>query len=311
MLCKLFLTFDVEDFISRNSIFILDKILEALKNRDLKALFFITGHMAEKLRDFPQTVDLLSEHQIGYHSSSHSVHPTIFEFTDVDDYRKAYEVSLERETSHINPLTGKIEGRAGIYALREIFPKKQITAFRAPGNCWSPPHEEALKSLGIYYDFSANISKKPVNFKGITFYPYPLFGHLEGISADNRTLLLSLRHEVSVINIHPSLLVNQREWDAIYYKLNPSKLIEPPTKSSTQIRSLLKEFNLLLKEISYLQKIKLIEVTPQLKKAETELAPSKDKVEKYYQTSIRWALKQGYKPKYIRQHFLKFFEINT
>ena len=75
-----FLTFDTEDFISENSVPGLHKILELLKKHELIGLFFITGNMAEKLSTF-QNLNLLSEHQIGYHSSSHSIHPTLFEFT--------------------------------------------------------------------------------------------------------------------------------------------------------------------------------------------------------------------------------------
>ncbi len=81
--------------------------------------------MAEKLSDFPDTVELLSEHQIGYHSSSHSIHPTLFEFTDVESYEEAYQTSLIRETAHINPLTGEIEGSGGIQALQGFSPKNK------------------------------------------------------------------------------------------------------------------------------------------------------------------------------------------
>ena len=155
---ELFLTFDVEDFISDNSIWILQRILEDLKRYNLISLFFITGHMAEKLQNFPAIVDLLGDHMIGYHSSSHSVHPTIFEFTDIADYQTAYEISLQRETAHINPVCGRIEGRGGILALKSLFPRKDIKAFRAPGNCWSPPHLECLRDLGIEYDFQCKSS---------------------------------------------------------------------------------------------------------------------------------------------------------
>lgn len=306
---KLFLTFDVEDFVSRNSVQALQRVLEALRNHNLRALFFITGHMSEKLRNFPHVVDMLSEHEIGYHSSGHSVHPTIFEFTDVENYRKAYEISLKRETSHINPLTGEIEGKGGIDALKELFPNKQITAFRAPGNCWSPPHLEALKSLGVLYDFSAAISKKVVDYKGITFYPYPIIGQLDGKASDYTALFFSLRYEVMVTNMHPSLLFYQSEWDAIYYKSNPQKLIEPPMRSQAEIISLTKKFDVLLNEISRFQKLGLLEVTPQLAKAERTIFFSKEKVEACYQKSIRWALKQEYTPKFIRKHFFEFFEV--
>src|ERR1700690_4116449 len=105
---ELFLTFDTEDFISENSVSSLHFILELMKKHELRGLFFITGHMAEHLFNFPDSVALLNEHQIGFHSSSHSVRPRIFEFTDVRSYQEAYQVSLLRETSHVNPLTGAV-----------------------------------------------------------------------------------------------------------------------------------------------------------------------------------------------------------
>ncbi|MEM2507148.1 MAG: polysaccharide deacetylase family protein, partial [Nitrososphaeria archaeon] len=96
---RLLLTFDVEDFINTNAIYSLLTLLRILNKYQMKAIFFITGHMAEKIANFPEIIDLLKNHEIGYHSSSHSVHPTIPEYTDVKSYEKAYEISIERETS--------------------------------------------------------------------------------------------------------------------------------------------------------------------------------------------------------------------
>ena len=113
-----FLTFDVEDFMNGKSICALDRILELLKKYNLKGLFFITGNMIEKLRFFPEILDLLNVHEIGYHSSSHSIRSNIFEYNDLEDYEEAYLESQERETSRINILTGEIEGSGGIELLR-------------------------------------------------------------------------------------------------------------------------------------------------------------------------------------------------
>lgn len=44
---RAFLTFDVEDFINNRSLIVLERILEILKDEDLRGLFFITGHMAK------------------------------------------------------------------------------------------------------------------------------------------------------------------------------------------------------------------------------------------------------------------------
>jgi hypothetical protein len=265
--------------------------------------------MAEKLCKFPNTVNLLSTHQIGYHTSSHSVHPALFEFTDIENYRDALKESLLRETSHINPITGAIEGKGGIHVLRELFPHKEIAAFRSPGHCWSPPHLEALKCLGVKYDFSANLSINPVNYKGIVFYPYHMDSGLwSGTFLEYLTMFKSFRNDTSVFTVHPSLIVNKFEWDSIYFKSNPEKMYQPDARSPSEIMSYFQKFELFLRRLCDLQKLNFLEVTPPLKMAKQSFNPTKLETEKSYLKSIRWATNHGYKPKYLKQHFLKFFD---
>jgi hypothetical protein len=287
-----------------------------LKKHGLIGLFFVTGNMAEKLSDFPDTVDLLSEHQIGYHSSSNSIHPTLFEFTDVESYEVAHQTSLIRETAHINAFTGEIEGPGGLHALQALFPKKQIVAFRAPGYCWTPPHLEAMKTLGIKYDFSTNISIDPISYRGITFYPFTILktnwqgGLREHFLLQRHTL----KREISVLTIHPSTLVNQLDWDLIYYhkyndfKLNPTILAQPPARSPAEIMSNYYRFDLLLRHLATLQKFHLLKVTPELKTTYKALCPASIDAEKCYKLSINWAEGFGYKPRFIYDHFMRFFE---
>jgi len=306
---KFLLTFDTEDFISGNSVPVLHWILERLKKHDLEALFFVTGHMAETLQNFPTVIDLVTEHQIGYHSSSHSVHPAIFEFTDVEDYKEAYKNSLERETAHINPCTGEIEGKGGILALKRLFPRKHIESFRAPGHCWTPPHLEALKTLGINFDFSADLSSTPINFKDTTFYPYPVLGHWEGKAWEQRLLLASiLKKKLIVLTCHPSLLVNKTEWDSIYFDSNPKTLTPPPPRNPAEARHLLHNFDSLLSNISKLRKMQIIDTTPKLESTNTALKLNESGIRECYNWSMRWAIDLHHHPKFIFGHFLQYFK---
>ncbi len=270
--------------------------------------------MAEKLSDYPETVTLLGEHQIGYHSSSHSTHPTIFEFTDMESFDEAYQTSLVRETSHINPLTGEIQGSGGIHALRALFPKKHISAFRAPGYSWSPPHLEALKTLGITYDFSSELSTEPITFNEITFYPFPILrsNWQGGLREHLYFQRLILKHPISILTIHPSTMVNKLDWDLIYYTkynhfINPKKIVAPPSKNPEEISNSFHRFELLLKHLKELQKIHLLEVTPKLEAAGKTLAPESIDITKCYNASIVWAMGFGYKPKFLYDHFRQFF----
>jgi hypothetical protein len=308
---RLYLTFDTEDSISENSVWVLRRILESLRRHDLEGLFFITGHMAERLGSFPAIVDSLREHQIGYHSSGHSVHPTIFEFTDVENYEQAYKNSLQRETSHINPLNGEIEGEGGILTLRKLFPGKEIRAFRAPGHCWTPPHTEAMRTLGLTFDFSTSLSSAPAKFKGITFYPRSSLGHWEGRVSEYCVLSLSLaRKELTVVSVHPSLLVNKDEWDAIYWPVNPPQIVPPQPRSLDETNQLLRNFDLLLRRIEKLRKLYLVEPSPILKETSKGLMFTRSDVEQCYQQSMRWATRYKYKPKFAFDHFVRFFKTN-
>ena len=308
---KLLLTFDVEDFINPNAILALHTIIRILDKYKLKAVFFITGLMAEKLSQSPEIIDLLKNHEIGFHSSSHSVRPIIPEYTDLKSYKKAYEISIQRETSHINPLTGKPEKEGGIYLLQDLFQPKKIQAFRSPGMCWTPPHLEALNSLGIKYDFSTSLTfSEPVLFRGITFYPYTVTQQWNGTTYDYECLLSSIsKHKVTVFDLHPTLLVNQLEWDSIYYKGNPKILSKVPQRPAKEAALLFNKFELLIKRINFLCKVKLIETDPFFKTSNKNLNINKEQVNRCCETSMKWSRKLfNYHPKFIRNHFYEFFD---
>jgi hypothetical protein len=305
LLHKLYLTFDVEDFINDRSLDALEGFLKILKRRHKKALFFITGHMAEKLGRFPKIVDLLDEHEIGYHSTSHSVHPTIFEYTDVKSYEEAYETSLSREVAHVNPVSGKVEGRGGIESLRELFPNKTIESFRAPGFAWSPPHLDAMARLGIKYDFSTNLSASPVTYRGFTFFPCPAFVD----SVRFRDFLRSVRRdEVTVLDFHPNFLVNKDWWDSIFWgKTNPSEIRGVAPQETSMTKHMFSRFGMLLRIVGSLRRLWLAELTNESEASEMKLDPAKVDFEKVYAAMTTWPRERfDYEPRFIRSHLSRF-----
>ena len=268
--------------------------------------------MAERLKFHPEIVDLLGQHEIGYHSSGHSVHPTLFEFTDVESYEEAYQTSKIRETSYINPLTGEVEGRGGILTVQQLSKSAPVTSFRAPGMCWSPPHAEALRDLGIKYDFSTNLYPMPFRQKGLTFYPYPVTGDWKGNMLDYQRVLYSImRNKVTLVASHPSLFMNKGDWDAIYWKGNPKQLACPKPRSASEIESLFQRFDLLLKRLKSLKKKGVIEITPCLKQIGKNLPFTRETVDKCHEFSVRWPqIIFDYRPKFLRNHFYTFFNIS-
>lgn len=305
---KIFLTFDVEDFINRRSIKSLNLILKMLRKHELQGLFFITGHMAEKLACYKETLGLFADQQIGYHSSSHSVRPTILEYTDVADYDAARRESIKRECSHINPLTGKIEGGGGINFLRELFADHRIKAFRYPDYCWSPPHLQALADLGIEYDFSTKLFPEPATFKRITFCPYPICHNWAGIISITSLLRAIPRKRTIVLNFHDWHFVNKYEWNYIYKNGNPEKLVQAIPRSQKEIRRMFSRFELFISKIKSLQITGLIEVNPELKSQSVNPSIDRNSVIKQCNELISWCKRNYYyEPKYLHKHFETFF----
>ena len=308
-------TFDVEglppkeDIFNNSALLCLRKTLDLLESVDFKGIFFITASAAEQIRKYPDLVKRLSSHEIGYHSSSHSVKPRIIEYTDVASYEEAVAISLERETSHINPETGQIEGSGGILALRETFPGNDIVCFRAPFLGWSPPHLEALKKLGIKFDFSSSISEHPVFFRGTTFYPCPIpiddcieatFVRREpGEVFPKPISSVLLRREVTVLLMHPpALLVKNPCAGQDKYEI----------AGNVRIKFVISLLKLLFNRIRFLQKINLVEVTSSLSQNWQSLHVESVDVEGIYWRSVQSLMRLfNCNPRFVLSHFMRFF----
>lgn len=315
---QLLITFDVEDFINPSSIDALHQILELLEKCNLRALFFITGHMAEKLPSFPKILRSLEPHEIGFHSSGHSVHPTIFEYCDVERYEDAFSLSIKRETGHINPLSGKVVGNGGICALRNLFLNKKILSYRAPGYCCPPPHLEAMAVLGIKYDFSWNFSQTPVYYRGITFYPRPIYLDCEGTflmikpkpATWMRFLHKILVKKTSILNFHPHVFVSEKHWDSIYHERNPLKLETVPRRENEQTRLMFTNLETLFKTIRHLEKLGILKTDPILSTSKNSLDTTGVDLDCAVDMFAHWPRTCfDYEPKYILPQLSTFLEL--
>ncbi len=304
------LTFDVEgfpgreDLISTEIISALHNVLKLLKKYDLKGLFFITGTVAEKIGCYPQVLELLRVHEIGYHSSSHSVKPRIFEYADIKSYERAVEISRQRETSSIDPFTGSIKGRGGILALRQIFPEKRITSFRAPFLCWTPPHLEALRELRVRFDFSTCICSVPVSHKGITFMPFPTV--IDSISWNFPVILKRmLSEDFLVFLMHPSHTTFKLGEPS--YRQSNSVSIQTKKRVDLIIKSKFSQLELFFLVLRELQRNRLIEIKGSLEESKKSLELKTSQIKKVYEKSVQAPEKLfGYEPKFLWSHFQEF-----
>jgi hypothetical protein len=328
---EVFLSFDVEgppfseDYMSHRSLKSLLIVLRLLEKYDLRGLFFVTGSVVDRISQEPEVVELMSQHEVGYHSSSHSVRPMIFEYTDISDYDQAVQVSLEREASRIETSTGKILGKGGIVSLAEVFPNNRIESFRAPFLCWTPPHLEALRKHGIRFDFSSCLSQgpwyRPVRYKGITFYspPIPIDSRINAImyldtfpkKAFLPNLLLPdmLSRESTVLMEHPASLVYHTPRE---YRPEKSSCIlnsfQNEPRSQMNMTSLILTTEFLFMQLSLLKKAGLIDITPHPRVSDVEVDPKNVSCKTVYDMSM-WAPLQlfRFEPKFLYSHFERFF----
>lgn len=314
---KIILTFDVEgpppreDYFCDSSAFCMKSVLDLLERNSFRGIFFITGSVAEKLRKYPRLAKRLSRHTIGYHSSVHYAQMGILRFTDVQSYSEAVSISIKRETSRINLENGKIQGKDGLLTLNEVFPLNNVECFRAPFFGWSPPHLEALKKLGIKFDFSTHISDSPFFFKGVVFYPIPI--SIDTLSStvvrrENNEILIRtlmsilLQRKLVVLSLHPSMLLVNNCFDK-------NRRQSPRGKAMIKLAILM--LRLLFKQIKLLEKLGVLQVTTRLNGNFEHLNPRKVDVKKIYLQSIHTPVELfGYHPKHVFSHFSHFFSSN-
>ncbi len=308
---EILLTFDVEgappeeDFLDGHSLMCLQRTLDMLGEYDFKGIFFIAATVAKQIRAYPELLRQLSQHRIGYHSVSHSRSLPMIQRIDIPDYRRAIEVSTEGERSTANP----ISPTHNLQTLREVFPKKDITCFRAPFLVWTPPYLEALRALGIKFDFSSYISNTPVTFKGITFYPGPItiddmlstfITKADPRSTPKLTLGQLLQRTMSVLHFHPSSLLFHR----YFYSRKENR-----PKGETQVKLAISMLHLLLKRIDILRKNNLVEVTSSLSPDWPVLKPEEIDIGRVYWLGIKNAVTHfNYYPRFVRGHFMHFFD---
>jgi len=97
---KIVFSFDVEDYVNPHAA---DGILycaEILRKTGIRGCFNIVARLAQALVKWGRTdiIEALKYHELDLHSLAHSYHPTINEYTDLEDYEAAKALFLQNET---------------------------------------------------------------------------------------------------------------------------------------------------------------------------------------------------------------------
>lgn len=118
--------FDTEDYTSMYSAEAAARVARFLESEGIKGNFMVVGLLAEELVRHKRydIIETLSAHEINFHTKGHSLHPTICEYTDLEDFRKASELLVREEAE-------------GMGMVRAVFGQDKFYCAVPPGPSWS------------------------------------------------------------------------------------------------------------------------------------------------------------------------------
>lgn len=149
------LWFDTEDYILPQSDDAAKRIAVFLTQEGVPATFKVVGEKARVLqqRQRQDVISAIAQHDIGYHSNTHSQHPTVAEYESNLDWDTGVEEFNRRE-------------RQGYDDVAHTFRKTPV-AYGQPGSSWAPQPYQALAKWGVrvYLD-----EGKQVGLRGRPFF---------------------------------------------------------------------------------------------------------------------------------------------
>lgn len=213
---------DTEDFLTPESDGALAAILDALDRQEATATFPV---VAEKLRSWQRRgnrhlIPRLARHAVGYHSDTHSVHPTIAEELAGLSFAQGQAAFTAREAA------GFAEVRAAFGAL---------SCWTQPGGNWTAAALPVMRSFGVPMEFSEgwnsylDVGSKPCHYGGLLHWSPPVLAPKPFLSALPTCLWPALQMVEQALTelpsdgpplcvvAHPTELCTRAFWDAVNF----------------------------------------------------------------------------------------------
>ncbi|PSR36128.1 MAG: hypothetical protein C7B44_10670 [Sulfobacillus thermosulfidooxidans] len=259
--------FDIEDFITPESDEGLAAVLAAMEAFDMPGSYGLVGKKVQSLKSHHRE-DLLAklgkQPSIGFHSLSHSEHPTLSE--DLAD--RPYEEGVERFIAREKP---------GVQWVTELVGPP--TYFTQPGGNWVPQACDALPQLQLPIFFSDAwnsylvTSPQPMWIEDILHLsppvatPKPFAMNLpdnleDAVAMIHREAQVRRSGDIFMVMVHPTELVTTKFWDAVNFSFGAtnSTLRPAPLRSRTDRDQAARAFYAYIKEIHQISGIEWLDV---------------------------------------------------
>jgi hypothetical protein len=211
------LLFDVEDIVTPEADDIAREVAGIASGEGVRATFCVVGERARqwRARGRGDVVEALAQHDVGFHTDMHSVHPTILEFLWDRGWEDGVEEALRREGP-------------GVTAVQEVF-GVMPSCWGGPGNTWGPQINEAMLRLGVpamVYAYTHVPRGDAHRFCGLLAYPGGRYvgdgeyhdtpawkRNMERLKAQLDADRAAGRQWQEVFVGHPSRILHEEFWD--------------------------------------------------------------------------------------------------
>lgn len=250
------LWFDTEDYTfdrSNDAIVYFARTLEA---EGIRGHFNLTGYLGRFLVENGRSdvVEALKPHLIGLQTKLHSWHPTICEYTDIEDYDEAYRLALREESE-------------GVGMLKAAFGDRTIMFAVMPGPSSSYVALDAYADMGIPFFGGLGAFNDGCDLLGQCYYQNLHHVHYNtGLCLDDVLMpgnsekydLEAMLNDAAtrtnaVMYVHPHMLVRMESWDIDNMcKTNAvefGKWVEPRVRPETTVALFKERFRAFIRRI--------------------------------------------------------------
>lgn len=251
-------SFDTEDYVNAVGADDILRIAKLLKSHNITGCFNVVARLAEALKKWGRqdVIEALKNHEIETHSLAHSYHPTINEYTDLENYDEALRLFLEQETKALD-------------ILKDTFQIDKVYAACPPGNSTSYVAHYGYDALGIpCYDGDNLFDEKrhrPISFCNLLCLDYviTLVEKLEISSDDEILKMLDELAEAEYIIIcnHPQNFSLTQWWDGLNFKgknTNEEDYIFSNKRTAEEREELYRKFEFLINAIKNDNRFKIV-----------------------------------------------------
>ena len=264
-----YLWLDIEDYVTKEADDPALIFINILKRHNVPVTCKLVAEEVRALteRGRQDVISAVSSCDVGYHSDTHSQHPTVWEYlADLDVQSGAKEFELREER--------------GLKLMQSVF-NRTPSCFGHPGVMWAPHVYPALRAMGIrmYLDETAilNLNDAPYWYcgvlnlngagKNLIYFDYS-FEKPDGIesmkSKFNRIYTRLHKGKGGAISIclHPHTAVNQKVWDVVNFARGQNRTKQeyerPPPQPPEVTQRAYEDFEKFIEYISSFENVQWI-----------------------------------------------------